>query len=313
MSVRYLLTGASGFLGKELRKELATSGTVATLGRSSGNDLVCDLSKQEPQISKDYTTVIHNAGKAHVVPKTAAEKQAFFDVNYQGTLHLLAGLEKAPLLPDALIFISTVAVYGRETGTLLDENTPLAAADPYGKSKIMAEEAVIAWGKKHAVTIGILRLPLVAGPNPLGNLQKMLKAQQAGYYFQIGKGEAKRSVVVARDIAKLIPTLSKVGGTYNLSDGYHPTYQELGKLFAEKLQTKPPLVMSPWLAKVLATGGEVAGNLIKKNLPFNDRTLSKMTSSLTFSDQKAVKDLNWQPESALSYFASLSKQELLND
>lgn len=308
-----LLTGASGFLGKELQKWLAMHSTVDTLGRSQQNNHVYDLGNEVPQLKNSYTTIIHNAGKAHIVPKTEEEKQDFFRVNYQGTMNLLSALEKSQQLPKSFIFISSVAVYGKETGEFLDEQTPLAASDPYGKSKIMAEKAILEWGKKHQVTIGILRLPLVAGPLPPGNLHKMLKAQRAGYYFQIGQGKAKRSVVVAKDIAQIIPKLAEVGGIYNLSDGYHPSYQELGQVFAKKLQIKPPLVMTPWLAKVLATGGEFAGNLIKKDLPFNTNTLSKMTSSLTFSAEKANKNLGWRPEPVLSYFAGLSKQDLIND
>lgn len=313
MSINYLLTGATGFLGKTLQEVLSSEGEIHSLGRSPSNQITCDLSKEVPKLAHNYTTVIHNAGKAHMVPKTAQEKQAFFQVNVEGTKHLLTALENCSSLPKAFIFISSVAVYGAEVGQLIAEDNPLDATDPYGKSKILAEETVTAWGKAHGVTVGILRLPLVAGPLPPGNLHKMLKAQKAGYYFQIGQGSAKRSVVVAKDIAQIVPKLAEIGGIYNLTDGYHPSFQELGKLFAQKLEVKSPHIMPPWLAKTLAMVGEITGNTLKKDLPFNERTLSKMTSSLTFSDEKAVKTLGWNPEPVLSYLNSLSKKELIND
>ena len=56
-----------------------------------------------------YDVVFHAAGKAHSIPKTEAEKQAFFDVNLQGTKNLYAALEKAGI-PTAFIFVSSVAV-----------------------------------------------------------------------------------------------------------------------------------------------------------------------------------------------------------
>lgn len=313
MTNSYLLTGASGFLGKSLANAFSAQGRLYTLGRSAQNTIVCDLASNVPQLENKYDIVVHNAGKAHIVPKTEKEKQDFYDVNYQGTLNLLKGIEAINHLPKAFIFISTVAVYGREIGDLLSEDTPLNAQDPYGKSKIMAEEAILKWGKEKGVIIGILRLPLVAGTHPPGNLQKMIHAQKAGYYFQIGKGSAKRSVVSAKDVANIIPKVAEVGGIYNLTDGQHPTFKELGQVFAEKLEVKHPHVMPPILGKLLATAGDLGGAVLRKNLPFNSRQLSKMTSSLTFSDKKAVESLGWRPEPVLSYFKHLSKTDLIHD
>lgn len=82
--------------------------------------------------------VLHACGKAHIVPRTEEEKQAFFDVNYTGTIHLCEALERVGG-PKALIFISTVAVYGYESGEMITEEHPLNGDTPYAKSKIMAE------------------------------------------------------------------------------------------------------------------------------------------------------------------------------
>ena len=57
-----------------------------------------------------------------------------------------------------------------------------------GKSKIDAEAEVVSWCKKNDVEFLILRLPLISGPNPPGNLGALYKAIQKGYYFRIGKG-----------------------------------------------------------------------------------------------------------------------------
>lgn len=53
--------------------------------------------------------MLHACGKAHMIPKTEAEKQAFFDVNYQGTVNLCAALEKVGV-PKALI-LSVLLLY----------------------------------------------------------------------------------------------------------------------------------------------------------------------------------------------------------
>lgn len=313
MKQTYLLTGATGFLGKELDKTLSTQANIDTLGRSGQNRIVCDLSEGSPQLEGSYDIIIHNAGKAHSIPKTPDDAEEFFKVNYHGTLNLLSSIEQLDSLPKALVLISTVAVYGLEKGTMLDEKCPLKASDPYGQSKSMAEEAVLKWGEKNGIIIGVLRLPLVAGPRPPGNLNRMLNAQRAGYFFHVGKGEARRSMVTASDVAAVIPRVVVVGGIYNLTDQYHPSFVELANSFSKILGLKPPYHLPIWLAKLAARAGDLYSLIFNKEAPFNSRSLLKMTNSLTFSDEKAKRLLNWRPQRVLHFFEKLPKQDLVND
>jgi nucleoside-diphosphate-sugar epimerase len=306
----FLITGGLGFLGREITQTLSQRFYLKTLGRSAGNDFVCDLASNSPSIPNSFDVVIHNAGKAHSVPKSKEEEEEFYLVNYTGTLNLLNGLEKSNRIPKSLVYISSVAVYGDEVGDLLDEQTPLKATDAYGKSKRLTEEAVIGWGRKNSVTIGILRLPIIVGPNPPGNLRKMIKAIQSGYYFQIGKAPVRRSMVLASDVAELIPVLAKVGGIFNLTDGRHPSFKELGTVMSKKLGVKIPKTLPLWLGESLAKAGDFGERLLGRELPFNSKTLSKMTSSLTFSDERATQELNWKPHSVLSYLNDVSKSQL---
>ena len=72
------------------------------------------------------------------MPKTEAERRAFYDINYQGTVNLCKAMENAGV-PRAIVFVSTVAVYGCESGELITEECPLRGTSSYAKSKIMAE------------------------------------------------------------------------------------------------------------------------------------------------------------------------------
>ena len=169
-----LVTGASGFLGKYVINELAhLNYKINTIGRHGKSTIIADLSKEIPLLSERYDMVIHVAGKAHVVPKTEKEVQEFYDVNLKGTQHLINSFEQ---LPKYFVFISTVSVYGLDYGENITENTPLNAVEPYGKSKIMAEKEIMTWGKDKNVKITILRLPLIFGTNPPGNLKSMINA-----------------------------------------------------------------------------------------------------------------------------------------
>ena len=130
---------ALAFLGKNAMPVLKERYEVTTCGITKNDMIKANFVTDVPELPEKYDIVLHACGKAHVVPKTEAEKKAFFDVNYTGTKHLCEALEKVGV-PKAIVFISTVAVYGCEYGDLITEEHPLEGKTPYAKSKIMAEE-----------------------------------------------------------------------------------------------------------------------------------------------------------------------------
>lgn len=289
-----LLTGGNGFLGKTI-SEYFSKRDLKCLGRRE-SDIICDLAFDVPDLSC-FDLVIHAAGKAHVLPKTQADRKEFFDVNVKGTQNLLLGLEKANSLPKAFVFISSVSVYGVYDGLNIDEKHPLKAEDAYGLSKIQAEKIVEDWCAKHNIVCGILRLPLLVGAKPPGNLASMIKGIKKGYYFNIAEGKAKKSMVMAIDVARIIPKLAEVGGTYNLTDGYHPSFNELSgcisRQLGKKQQSNIPVVIANGLAKI--------GDFFPK-FPLNSVSLDKITSNLTFNDDKARVNLGWAPSQVLESF-----------
>lgn len=294
---KILFTGASGFLGNNLKPLLNKLYNLKTLGLTDNDNIRVNLATTVPEIKAPFDVILHAAGKAHVVPKTEAEKKAFFDVNYQGTVNLCKALEKSSV-PSAFIFISTVAVYGLETGEEITEEHPLNGDSPYALSKIQAEIFLTEWCKKNNVVLSILRPSLIAGPNPPGNLDAMIQGIQTGRYLSIAGGKARKSVLMVQDIAHLLPALIEKGGVYNVCDDSQPTFRELEVLIAQQLNKHAPLFIPYWLAKSMA----LAGDLVGKGAPINSLKLSKITESLTFSNEKAKRELNWQPLNVLENF-----------
>lgn len=290
-----LLTGANSFLGRSIVNELNSDHNISSLSRSSGNYKV-SLENEIPNFNKKFDLVIHAAGKAHSVPKTAFEKKQFHDINVLGTQNLLKGIEKIGL-PKQFVFISSVAVYGKESGKNINEEVPLLAKDAYGLSKIRAEKMVIEWCSKHNVICTILRLPLLVGKNPPGNLGDMLIAINKGYYFNIGGGEARKSMVLAQDVAVFIPKIALVGGVYNLTDGVHPNFKELSAALMQTKNKSKLLNLPIFLAKILGHIGDVLG----EKAPINSLKLKKITSDLVFDDAKARNKFGWKPQEVLEY------------
>ncbi|WP_044656002.1 NAD-dependent epimerase/dehydratase family protein [Bacteroides congonensis] len=294
---KLLFTGGTGFLGKNTRPILDNLYEVITCGIMPDDMIKANLAKEVPELDQYYDVVLHACGKAHVVPKTEAEKQAFFDVNYMGTVHLCNALEKVGA-PKALIFISTVAVYGCEFGELITEEHPLEGYTPYAKSKIMAEEYLNNWCKKHNVVLGILRPSLLAGKGAPGNLGAMVNGVRKGFYMNIAGGKVVKSILMAEDIANILSALVKKGGVYNVCDTRQPSFGELSLSVAKQLGKRKPISIPYWMAWCMAK----VGDLLRNKAPINSYKLEKMTKSLTFSNEKARKELGWNPLDVLDNY-----------
>ncbi|WP_071145187.1 NAD-dependent epimerase/dehydratase family protein [Bacteroides ihuae] len=294
---KLLFTGGTGFLGKNTRPLLDKMYEVTTCGITHDDMIKANLVKDVPELEQHYDIVLHACGKAHVLPKSEAEISSFYDVNYVGTIHLCNALEKVGV-PKALIFISTVAVYGCEFGDMITEEHLLEGKTPYAASKIKAEQYLTEWCAKNNVKLGILRPSLLAGKNALGNLGAMVNGVNKGFYMNIAGGKVIKSILMAEDIANLVPLVAEKGGVYNVCDTKQPSFGQISQSVAKQLRKGKPLSIPYWMAWCMAKVGDLLGN----RAPINTYKLEKMTKSLTFSNDKARKELNWEPIDVLSNY-----------
>lgn len=290
--MKILLTGGTGFLGSYISNVLSEGHELITIGRSAKNTIQADFSKDIPDLP-EVDWVIHAASPAHFVPRTTEEEQAFFDTNVGGTQKLL---DKIQVPPQVFIFISTVAVYGLEEGELIEESQILSPTTPYGKSKAAAEKMIQDWAEAHKVKAFILRLPLVVGTNPPGNLSSISKMIRKRMYLRVGNGLNKKSMVLAEDVAKFLPTLeNKAPGIYNLCDPNPALMLEIDSALAShynfKIRNIPEFVLK---------GAGKLGDMIPI-FPVNSLKIKKLSCSLTFDTSKARKEIGWRPQSVLEY------------
>lgn len=294
---KLLFTGASGFLGNNILPLLKESYFVDTIGLTDADDIKINMAEAAPDLYTHYDVVLHAAGKAHSVPRTKEDEQVFYDVNYIGTIHLCDALEKVGA-PKSMVFISTVAVYGCERGELIDETHPLNGTSPYADSKKQAEKYLTKWCKERGVNLTILRPSLLAGRNAPGNLGSMVEGIRRGYYLNVAGGKAKKSVLMAEDIARLLPLVEDKTGVFNVCDSYQPSFGELSVSVARQLGKRKPLNLPYWMAWCLAKTGDLFGS----KAPINSYKLQKMTKSLTFSNEKAMRELGWEPMDVLGHY-----------
>lgn len=297
MMEKLLFTGGTGFLGRNAMPVLKERYKVTTIGISENDDIKANFVINIPNLPEKYDIVLHAAGKAHVYPKTDAEKQAFYDVNYNGTVNLCNALVKAGV-PKAIVFISTMNVYGSRPGYHDTESSrPLVGDSPYAKSKIMAEQFLTEWCNKHNVKLAILRPGLLAGEGAPGNLGAMIKGIKTGAYFSIAHGKARKSILMASDIGRLVPLVAAKGGVYNVCDTHHPSFGELEKSIASQLGKKAPISIPYWLARCIAMIGDLLNFF-----PLNSKRLNNIITDDIYSNEKARRELDWEPLDVVENF-----------
>ncbi|MCT2564643.1 NAD-dependent epimerase/dehydratase family protein [Chryseobacterium herbae] len=295
--MKVLFTGANGFLGRNVIPLLKEKNLqIKTFGTSNA-DYVFNIANTIVPFDEKFDIVFHAAGKAHSIPQNQEEEKLFYTVNFDGTKNLCNALEKN--LPDYFIFISTVAVYGRDFGENINENTALDGHTPYAKSKIMAEEFLTGWCKKNNVKLFILRPSLIAGPNPPGNLGDMINAVRNGKYFNIAGGTAQKSIFWVEDFAEITTRIiGRDGGVYNVCDNANPSFKEISDTISTILNKKSPASIPYFVAKSLARVGDLLGN----KAPINSLRLRKITDSLTFSNEKIKRELDFNPSNVMEKF-----------
>ena len=273
-----LLTGHTGFLGSVIYKELKKSFEVLTLGRDTSCDYRVDFSfwKGGLMLEHSIDAILHVAGLAH---NKAKNQKELFDVNTTSVKHLLAIACENNV--ESLIYISSTAVYGKTYGLDITENTSFLGKSDFSISKIEAETLIESCNLDNKL---ILRLPLVFGPNPPGNLGRLTKSISTGMYIYLSGNQAQKSVVFASDVASFISywllESQKESGTINLCNQTAPTFNWIENAISESVGLSYRLRIPIRIVWKIV-------NWIKAKLNISIPFVGKLFYPLTFSDQLA--------------------------
>jgi nucleoside-diphosphate-sugar epimerase len=270
--MRILVTGASGFIGSALVPALAARGhEVVALERAAVGDLAAV--KDWPRVLAGAEAAVHLAGIAH---RRGADLERLRAVNVDAARALG---QAAAAAGARLIFLSSVKVLGEETaGAPLDESSPLAPRDAYGRSKADAEGALRAIAN---LRLTILRPPLVYGPGVKANFLALLRAIGRGWPLPFAGIENRRSLVfvgnLADAVARCVEHPHAEGGTFLVSDGVPLSTPELCRALGAALLREARLFAFPqaWL--------ELAA------------PMRKLTRSLEVDDRSIRRILDWRP------------------
>lgn len=286
--MKVLITGASGMLGSYVVARFKDIAEITSLGRGTGNKVVCDLSREVPFFSDiRFDTVIHCAGTEDDNGATA--------LNLDGTKRLAQALSLKP--PENFVFISSHKVYSEDAGENINEDANLWVSSEAGRTKTMAEEFLRDWAERHDVTLTIIRPAIMFGNGVKGEMLRLFNDAVSGNYIHIRGNDARLSIVTALDVARGIRALYDHGGVYNAADGVNPRLIELAEAMSANAGAKKRMTHLPasWAEWIWRLGRFIPS--IDRNL--NPGVVEKRLKTFTLDGSK------FSEKAGLSYFNTI--------
>lgn len=240
-----LVTGANGFVGTALCLRLAKHGIATrsaarlwpTGQRNAGTIDVGDISANSDWSAAlaNVDMVVHLAARVHVMHDISLSPLAEFRrVNVEGTANLARQAAAAGVR--RFVFLSSIKVNGEFTDAVKPftaDELP-APEDPYGVSKLEAENVLRQISSRTGMEVVIIRPPLVYGPRVKANFESMMRWLARGVPLPLAAmTENRRSLVALDNLVDLITTClnhsAAANQTFLVSDGEDLSTAELLK------------------------------------------------------------------------------------
>ena len=297
----FLVTGASGFVGRALCVEMLRLGLpVRAAVRADGVERIprgCAIARiDELSAATDWSealrgvgTVIHLAARVHVMHENARDPLAEFrKTNVEATVHLARQAVERGVR--RLVFVSSIKVNGEATegARRYSEADAPAPVDAYGISKWEAEKALQQIAAETGIEVVVLRPPLVYGPGVKGNFASMLGVLRRGVPLPLASVSNGRSLVYVGNLVDALLRCAThpdaAGQTYLVSDGEELSTPNLLRRLGEALGRPARLWPCP-PALLLATA----------RLLGRGAQMERLLGSLRVDDRKIRRELGWAP------------------
>jgi len=280
-----LITGATGFIGRNLVEELKKENTYnifclvrnfqkAKVLEPYGVKLIYGDITDEASLNKilNYKIdfIFHNAAYVESKNPDLLHKTNVLGSENICKLALSLGVRK-------VVYTSSVAVVSGNPQVPLIEDLPFKATNIYGQSKVEAEEVILKYRQK-GLNIVIVRPPMVYGEAEPHMMKTLLFITKYRLFPLIDKGESKLHLGYVKNIAKAMTFLlnkqEAVEGSFFLGDEEVLTAREIFDIFSKVLGVKSLPSFPAWLKPVAM------------NLPFIGRKLRFFSKDRVYSLEK---------------------------
>lgn len=176
-----LVTGGAGYVGSHTCLRLAEAGFAPVVydNLSNGHEAFVQWGPLERGDVRDAArldavfaahrpvAVLHFAALIEV-GESVKRPADFYDVNVAGSLAVIGAARRAGV--EAMVFSSTCATFGEPVRTPMDETHPQAPLNPYGRTKLIVEQALADLDRYSGFRSVALRYFNAAGADPEGRI-----------------------------------------------------------------------------------------------------------------------------------------------
>lgn len=298
--LKVLVTGANGFVGRELCSHLVATGLQvfgavrqqAVFTKTAGVRYVyvadINATTDWTEALQGIDVVVHLAARVHVMQETAADPLAAFrSINVAGSCNLAR--QAAQLGIKRLVYMSSIKVLGESSGSeAFSDCSPVAPGDPYAWSKWEAEQELHKIALATDMELVVLRPPLIYGAGVQGNFLRLLGLIQRGIPLPLAQVHNKRTLLYVENCCSLIQRVIKhpaaAGQTLLLGDSEALATPQLLATLADASASRLWLLPVPvWL---LTTLGRMVGK---------QSDIERLTGSMQVDITRTCALLNWQP------------------
>lgn len=299
---RVFITGGAGFIGSYLAERLHSLGAVVTVlyrsprrthllaeqGIRAIQGSITDAAQMEGILSQRFDLVYHLAAWLRGGPG----HQARF-VNVEATRQL-AQLSAAHGVR-RFVFTSSIMVYGPHGDRNVDEATPLQPyGDPYGDSKIEAEQALYKVGAETGLPYVIVRPGMVYGPRSRGWTGRLARWAKSGRTLMIDGGRGTAYPIYIDNLIDLLILCAvrpeAAGEVFNGVDDGPITLETFFKGHMSMVPTHHAIRLPGWLLGLAAA----VIDPFTPGLSYR-YVVNQVRGRGQVSNEKAKRLLNWQP------------------
>jgi nucleoside-diphosphate-sugar epimerase len=210
------LTGATGFIGQYLLREMPKRGyrvrallrRPASMPVQTSSAVIGDLTRPQNMSAalEGVDAVVHSAGLAHAM--SGIPENDYRLINTEATVRLARAARRAGA--KRFVFLSSIrAQCGPTADTVLTEAAESRPTDAYGRSKLAAERGLaeldLDWVSLRAV--------LIYGPGVKGNMAQLIKLVRSPFPLPLASLTARRSLLALENLSAAIETVLAAPGT----------------------------------------------------------------------------------------------------
>lgn len=302
--MKIFLTGATGFIGKHLCKQLLDRGhTVFALSRSKDSFSEAGPEQLIPVVGDirekaSYESVFENGidivYHLAAIPgqKWGVKRKDYQETNIRATADLL---EACRARVKRFIFCSSINALNADRNFL---------RDAYGKSKFEAEKIVESYAGKGLNTL-VIRPAVVYGPGDIsGMMLKLCRLIEKRKFRLVGSGKNVIPFVHVDDLVQAFLNAlenGQSGQIFEITGPDNPPFREVVGIISEILKREIPGWRVPvWLAHAAAITSENLAKLAKKEPLISRHRVDILTGHRNFPIQKAKDAPGYEPQKKLA-------------